>query len=208
MKPTLILPALFSVALIACGSAKTSQLRSETPSSARVIVASNVTANILPDSSVAFYYGEDAKAFEASVREQGIEICNIGSKKLSLPQYPSGMSDGLSVDDSFVYCAHLVELQVRTKSLERRWNTGLLRSFTVADTFDFLGTQSAVISYFTWVRCEDGGFAGGAHPTYRGGSEEAYQIAEKILNAVNTDKSKDEPVITLDDINIDCEIKL
>jgi hypothetical protein len=91
-----------------------------------------------------------------------------------------------------------------SRSLEGRWNTALLRTFDVDDSFIFLGEQASVISNFTWTRCEDFGTDAGAHPTYRGGTREAYEVAEKILRFVNSDRRGSEQKVTLDDINISC----
>ncbi|MDA9951584.1 hypothetical protein N9D31_03310 [Oligoflexaceae bacterium] len=91
------------------------------------------------------------------------------------------------------------------RNIEGQWNTALLRTFDVKDTFKFLDSDESVVKYFAWDRCEDGGIAAGAHPTYRGGSDEAYQIAEKILKTLNDDKTAGAPTVTLDDIKIDCK---
>ena len=92
----------------------------------------------------------------------------------------------------------------KTSDLEGRWNTALLRSYDVTETFEFNDEQLSIVANFMWARCEDGGVSAGGHPTYRGGSREAYRIARTILRFLNSDKKAGESDVTMDDILIPC----
>jgi hypothetical protein len=91
-----------------------------------------------------------------------------------------------------------------SRDLEGRWNTALLNTHKSSDTFDFLGQTASIIDFFKWNRCEGGVYAG-AHPTFRGGSAEAYEIARKVLVFVNSDRKPGEAEVSLEDLAVKCD---
>lgn len=98
------------------------------------------------------------------------------------------------------------EQDQKLRSLEGRWNTALISTYTANDKFMMLGQEVAIIDYFRWSRCENGVMFAGAHPTLRGGTDKAYKIAERILAFVNFDRTGDEPAILLSDIHVPCTL--
>lgn len=110
----------------------------------------------------------------------------------------------------FILSANTFAATLDQRTLELEWNTALLRTYNSADTFDLHGdgsVQASIIDFFRWHRCGDPGVVfGGAHPTYRGGTDEAYSIAHSILQTLNKERniSTDGPVI-MEDLDVPCQ---
>jgi len=88
-------------------------------------------------------------------------------------------------------------LRKRIPINKNRWNTALLRVYDSSDTYDSEITDTIkIIELFKWQKCF------GAHPTYMGGSEEVYAIAEKIIEVAN-EGAEGDSVMTLDDLDVE-----
>jgi hypothetical protein len=90
------------------------------------------------------------------------------------------------------------------RTVEDRWNTSLLRTISIDETFINFDKEANAIESFIWVRCEEGRIVGGSHPTFRGGDASAYAIVNRVLATVNSDLQSGDKEISLDDLKIDC----
>ncbi len=94
--------------------------------------------------------------------------------------------------------------ETTNRSTSERWNKALVEKIGADEIFTFIGDQRNVRAAFIWWPCGDYQPVGGAHPTVRGGSREAYQIAQRVLDQANFEKRPSEPNLILDDLLIDC----
>ena len=91
------------------------------------------------------------------------------------------------------------------RTLEDRWNTALVRTIDVDETFVFFEgePEKNIIRYFVWDRCEEA-YSAGAHPTLRGGTSSAYAVATRILANLNSEIPEGKKKYTLDDLLVEC----